>query len=72
MPVLDASALNDNREELAFLRDILASGTRCGHRSARKGATHAGSFRHSLRLGVPLVVGIPVSITIRTSPIHQA
>ncbi len=70
MPVLDSSALNDNEESFAFLRAVLAQSeprkTRRQHwdGSLRQAASDAEPLcRHSAS-GVPLIVGVPVSITI--------
>jgi hypothetical protein len=81
MPVLEASALNDNDENLAFLRAILAPNgvsagearqPRVGLREGR-GPTSCGPRRIEIwtpdaqdRLHMPTIIGAVVSIT--TSP----
>ncbi len=68
MPVFDASALNDNDETLAYLRIILAgSRDTTGAQHSRRGLVEKASLPqpHSRRVvGLPLIVGIAVSITI--------
>ena len=67
MPVLDASALNDNDDALAFLRAVLVP------REGARTESHAGrrffclfrrpASQQPLMLGIPLIVGVVVSIS---------
>lgn len=69
MCVMNASALNDNDETLAFLRAVLhpADG-RAGHGRPAADMRRTGSMTQSPRVrsasGIPLIVGVAVSITI--------
>ena len=68
MPAFEASALNDNDEEMAFLWAVLsASGSGARPRAPAARAMSRGSPGAPLSLrssssGVPLIVGVAVSI----------
>lgn len=69
MPVFDADVLNDNDEAVAFLRSVLAPSDgrpaplvrkNSGLRRIRRAGRHLSGRSTS---GVPLIVGVAVSIT---------
>ena len=66
MPAFEASALNDNDEEMAFLWAVLSgSGARPRAPAARamsRGSPGAPLSLRSSSSGVPLIVGVAVSI----------
>jgi len=71
MPVFDASALNDNDRDLAFLRAVLlgsGDGARPRHGLPTGNGRRNGSGdedRHPRSAsGLPLIVGVPVSIAL--------